>query len=97
MSGHYKKMYGLPCHHDICKYELLNTGLSLELVQQQWILRLLEYMFIYLIIAPCRCRGLGVRFPSTIICHGFPTWYRLVVRIDTLTLRGQGSNPPVCN
>jgi hypothetical protein len=30
-------------------------------------------MFIYLIIAPCRCRGLGVRFPITIIIHDFPT------------------------
>jgi hypothetical protein len=44
--------------------------------------------FIYLIIAPCRCRGLVVRFPSTIIFHGLPPWYRLVFRIDTLTLRG---------
>jgi hypothetical protein len=49
----------------------------------------------YLIIAPCRFRGLGVRFPSTIIFRGFPTWYRIVVRIDALTLRGQGSNPLV--
>jgi hypothetical protein len=50
--------------------------------------------FIYLIVAPCRCRGLGVRLPSTIIFYGFPTWYRLVVRIDTLTLRG-GVRVPV--
>jgi hypothetical protein len=55
---------------------------------------MLEYMFIYLIIAPCRCRGLGVRFPSTIIFHDFPTWYCLVVRIDTLTLQG-GVRVPV--
>jgi hypothetical protein len=38
-TGHFKKIYGLPCRHDIRKYQLLNTGLPLELVQQQWILR----------------------------------------------------------
>jgi hypothetical protein len=53
--------------------------------------------FIYLIIAPCRCRGLGVRFPSAVIFHGFPTWCRLLVRIDALTLRGQASNPLTAN
>jgi hypothetical protein len=44
-----------------------------------------------------RCRGLGVRFPSTIIFHGVTTWYRIVVRIDALTLRRQGSNPLLAN
>jgi hypothetical protein len=34
------------------------------------------YVYILSNIAPCRCRGLGVRFPSTIIFHDFPTWYR---------------------
>jgi hypothetical protein len=37
--GYFKKIYGLPCRHDIREYQLLNTWLPLELVQKQWILK----------------------------------------------------------
>jgi hypothetical protein len=38
-TEHFKKIYGMPCRHDIRKYQLLNTGLPLDLVHQQWTLR----------------------------------------------------------
>jgi hypothetical protein len=38
-TGHLKKIYGLPCRHDTRQYQVLNTGVPLELAHQQWILR----------------------------------------------------------
>jgi hypothetical protein len=49
-------------------------------------------------IAPCRCRGLGVRFPSTILFHGFPTnaSQRNLFGMDTtFVVTTAGSTPDV--
>jgi hypothetical protein len=46
-------------------------------------------MFIYLVIAPCRCRGLDVRIPRTIIFHAFQQIKGLVEQVKLIGRRLQ--------